>query len=94
MAETKLISFTYQEVAECLARTQNLTEGIWGLYVRFGLQAANVGPTPENVSPAAFVSVVEIGLQKMDAESNITINAAKLNLKKTSRSRTKGRTKS
>ena len=83
MAEAKQITFTYKEVAECLVKKQGLTEGIWGLYIKFGIQGANIGATPDNVHPAAIVPVLEIGLQKMDEEINIAVDAAKVNPKRT-----------
>ncbi len=81
MAEAKQIVFTYKEVAECLVKKQGITQGIWGLYIKFGIQGVNIGPTPDNVHPAAIVPVLEIGLQKMDEETNIAVDAAKLNPK-------------
>jgi len=81
MPEPRQITFTYKEVAEALVKKQDLTEGIWGLYLRFGIQAANIGPTPDSVHPAAIIPVLEIGLQKMDEGSNIAVDAAQVNPK-------------
>ena len=81
MAETKQITFTYKEVVESLVSKQGLTDGIWGLYIKFGIQAANVGPTPNDVHPAAIIPVLEIGLQKMEEETNIAVDAAKVSPK-------------
>lgn len=79
MAETTQIIFKHKEVVEALLKQQGLHEGIWGLFVRFGLSAANVGSTPEDLQPAAIVPLLEIGLQKFDQESNIAVDAAKVN---------------
>ena len=79
MAEADRIVFTYKELAECLVKKQEISEGIWGLYIKFGIQGANVGPTPDNVRPTAMIPVLEIGLQKMDELSNIAVDAAKVN---------------
>ena len=74
MAEPERFIFSFKEIAELMARQLNLTEGVWGLYVRFGITAANVGAGPEDLKPTALVPVMEIGLQKMDEESALTVN--------------------
>jgi hypothetical protein len=78
MAEAKVVTFTYQELAEMMVRKLGLSEGLWGIYVRFGLQATNVGPGPEDLRPAAIVPVLEIGLQRVDEPSSLTVDAAEL----------------
>lgn len=79
MAEPNQIIFKHREVVEALLRQENIHEGIWGLYVRFGLQAVNVGVAPGDLMPAAIVPLLEIGLQKFDTESNIAVDASKVN---------------
>ena len=91
MADANQIVFTHKEVVECLVKKQGITEGIWGLYIRFGLNAANIGPTADEFVPAAIVPIVEIGLQKMDKVSKIAVDAAKVNPKKDGRSSKKPR---
>jgi hypothetical protein len=78
MAEAKLFTFTYQELAEMMVRKLGLSEGLWGIYVRFGLQATNVGPGPEDLRPAAILPVLEIGLQRVDEPSSLAVDAAEL----------------
>jgi len=79
MAEATQLVFSHKEVATALVRAHGLHEGIWGLYLKFGIAGANVGMTPESVNPAAIVPVIEIGLQKFEEENNIAVNAAKVN---------------
>jgi hypothetical protein len=81
MAEPNQIAFNFKEVAECLVKKQGITQGIWGIYFRFGLQATNMGPSPSDLHPAAIAVVLEIGLQKMEEESNLAVDAAKVNPK-------------
>ena len=78
MPETKQITFTYQELAEMMVRKLDISEGLWGIYVRFGIAAANAGPSSEELKPTAIVPVLEIGLQRMDEPSNLTVDAAEL----------------
>jgi hypothetical protein len=79
MAEPTQIVFSYKEVVECLVRKQDIHEGIWGLSVKFAISAANVGPTKEELRPAAIIPLMEIGLQKMEEENNLSVDAAKVN---------------
>ena len=79
MAQPTLISFSYKEIAEILIKNQGLTEGIWGLYLKFGIQATNVAIGPANLAPAAIIPVLEMGLQKFEEENSMSVDAAKVN---------------
>ena len=82
MPETKQqIVFDHKEVAAALIRHSDLHEGLWGLYVEFGLAAANVGSGPgtNDLNPAAIVPILKIGLQRFDKPSNLTADAAEVN---------------
>lgn len=81
MPETSQIVFSHKEIVELMIRQQGIHEGIWGLFIKFSLGASNVGPTATEVLPAAIVGVVEIGLQKFEQESNLALDAAKINPK-------------
>lgn len=82
MAEPSQITFSHKEVVEALILKQDLHEGIWALIFRFGLNGANFGATPNEVVPTAMVGVIEVGLQRSDAENNISVDAAKVNPRK------------
>jgi len=79
MPEATEISFSHREIVEMLIKKQDIHEGIWGLSLRFNWSATNVGPSPTEVYPAAVVSIVQIGLHRFDKESNIAVDAAKVN---------------
>jgi hypothetical protein len=79
MAEPNQIAFGFKEVVEALVKKQSIHEGIWGIYVRFGMNAQNIGPTENDLRPAAIIPILEIGLQKFDKENNLTVDAAKVN---------------
>lgn len=80
MAETKQITFSHEEVVTALVKKQELHEGFWQLYVEFGIGAANVGPSPDQLLPAAIVPVLKIGLQRVDKKENhLTVDAAEVN---------------
>lgn len=79
MPEVKNLVFSHKEVVTALLKSQNIHEGIWGLYIEFGIGATNIGPNPNEVQPAAIVPVLKIGLQQFDTLSNISVDAAAVN---------------
>jgi hypothetical protein len=90
MPQSNQIIFTHKELATILIQKQGIHEGWWGIFIRFGLRGANVGESPSDFLPAAIVPVREIGLQKFDKETNLSVNAAEVNppIKKKSPKRT------
>ena len=79
MAEIKTITLSYKEVVEALIKHQNIHEGIWQLYIEFGIGAANMVVGEEQVSPAAIVPVSKIGLHRIDKETPLALDASKVN---------------
>ena len=82
MADPRQFSFSYQELAEILVKQQGIHEGVWGIFVEFGLGATNVGgPAPGGESvPAAIVPIQRLGIQKYDVEvKGLTVDAAVVN---------------
>lgn len=77
MPEAKQITFSYAEVAEALAEKAGLKEGTWGLYFEFGIVGANVEPPGREMSPAAFVPILKVGIQRFDEESSMTVTLGK-----------------
>ena len=84
MAETQEKHlFNYQELAEALVKKQGLHEGLWALYIEFGIGAANVNTKEgsKEYAPAAIIPVKSIGLLRGTEENNLTVDAAKVNPK-------------
>ncbi len=79
MAETKQITFSHSEVVEALIRQQDLHEGLWALYLEFGLQGMNAGPSTSELVPAALIAILKIGLQRVSEASNLAVDAAEVN---------------
>lgn len=80
MAEvTTRYTFNHKELVETLIKKQGLHEGLWMIYVEFGLSAVNAGPSDEQLLPAAVVPIVKIGIQKGEKENSLTVDAAKVN---------------
>jgi hypothetical protein len=84
MAEVKNIEFELKEVAEALVRYHDIHEGFWGISVRFGIQGINIATSPSSgdLTPAAIVPILNIGLQKFDDLNNLAVDASKVNPKK------------
>ena len=78
MAQAQQYTFSYAELVELMLRAQGITSGIWSLYVKFGLAAANVGPSPESLQPAAILPILEVGIQRAEELTSIAVDAGSL----------------
>jgi hypothetical protein len=80
MAEATQYTFTHQELIKLLIKEQGLHEGVWQLIVNFGFAGSNVGPSVNDLNPAAVVAVGGIGIQRATGErTNLTVDAAEVN---------------
>ena len=80
MPETKNIEFDYKEIAEALVRYADLHDGIWGIEIKFGIQGTNIGFGPgSDLTPAAIVPILKLGLQRFSEPNNLTVDASKIN---------------
>ena len=79
MAETNLVTFSYKEVVEALIKKQDIHEGVWALYIEFGIGALNAGSSNDQLSPCAIVPVGKIGIQRTTEINNLSVNAAEVN---------------
>lgn len=81
MAEASMVRFDYKELAGILVRERGLREGYWSIYLRFGINAANVGINNAMPVPTALVPVIEIGIQREadDDPGPMAVNAAEVN---------------
>jgi hypothetical protein len=79
-------------VAEALIKHHGLHEGLWGIYVQFGLGAANVNSEDDLavLTPAAIVPVRKLGLQRFAQANNLTVDAAAVNPATSKKSPKKG----
>jgi hypothetical protein len=81
MAEATQYLFEHKELAEALVKKQNIHEGLWGIYIEFGLGATNInsGSDIKVLTPSAIASVQKIGIQRFAEPNNLTIDAAVVN---------------
>lgn len=80
MAEPTQYLFDYKELAEMLVKHQNIHKGLWAVYFKFGIQAANMSHSAtENYVPTAMVPILEVGIQKTEKETNLSVDASKVN---------------
>ena len=81
IGKTEIVTFSFSEIAKSLICSHDIHEGLWGIYVEFGLAATNAGPSQDNLTPAAVVPLMKIGLQRFNKPSNLTADAAIVNPK-------------
>lgn len=81
MAEPTQIVFSHKEVAEALITQQGIHDGIWGLYIKFGIKGMNMGTSDGDLLPTAVVPILQIGLQKFEKVNNISVDAAQISKK-------------
>lgn len=79
MAEATQYLFSFKELAELMIKKQDIHDGLWAIYVKFGISAANISLSGAEFQPTALVPVVELGIQKMDQQTPLTVNAAEVN---------------
>ena len=79
MPDIKTIVFNHKEIAEALIKSADLHEGLWQIYVEFGISAANIAIGPDQVCPTALVPISKIGLLKVDKEAPLTVDASEVN---------------
>jgi hypothetical protein len=79
MAEASQFVFTFTELARLLVKHQDIHEGNWGIFVRFGISATNISAPDARLVPAAIVPVLELGIQKFDEANPLTVDAAAVN---------------
>jgi hypothetical protein len=79
MAEATQYLFSFKELASLMVKKQDLHEGLWAIYVKFGISAANVSLGGGDLMPTAMIPILEIGIQKQDQPSSLTVDAAEVN---------------
>ncbi len=79
MPEPNQILYQLNEVAELMVKAQGITEGHWGLLARFGISGANVQTAEGKLLPSAIVPILELGIQKFEQPSSLTVDASKVN---------------
>jgi hypothetical protein len=80
MAEPLQYGLDMKEVAAALVKQLNIKEGIWQVTINFGFGAANFGESIEKARPSAVIQVLGVGLMKVDAETEISVDASKVRI--------------
>jgi hypothetical protein len=84
MAEVQNYIFTLKEIAGALVKEQGIHEGLWAIYVEFGIGAGHIpaGPNTQEIMPAAVVPIVKMGIQRAEQPTPLTVDAAEVNPEK------------
>lgn len=90
MPEVKHMTFEHREVVKCLLDKAGISDGIWMLYIEFGIAGANIGTSPEkkDICPTAVVPILKIGIQRSDEAHANTVDASAIGTKKAARKKT------
>jgi hypothetical protein len=79
MADATQYILNHKELATLLVKHVGVHEGYWQLSVAFNLGAGNMGASPEELNPMAFVAVNGVGVRRVDQANPLTVNAAEVN---------------
>lgn len=79
MSVPNQIMFKVKQLAEILIKAQEIHEGHWGVSVRFGLSAGNIGDASGEMFPSALIPITELGIQRFDEPNALTVDAAVVN---------------
>jgi len=79
MAEVSQVWFSFLEVAEALIKQQGIHSGHWAISVKFAIAGANVSGQDGKTRPTAVVPIMELGIQRFDEATDMTVNAADVN---------------
>lgn len=82
MADPKRIVLPYKDLVEMMIKRNNLHEGFWGFFARFGLNVANAPVEYDDatqIRPVAIVPLIEIGLQEYKQLNDLSLDAAIVN---------------
>jgi hypothetical protein len=91
MADASQYTLPYKELSEVLVKHLGVHEGYWSIFVRFGIQAANMSLNNTAFAPTAIVPVLEIGISREPELGPLAVDAAEVNPAKPVRSREGGR---
>lgn len=81
MGDPQVITFSYKELATVLIKHQGIHEGLWACTIQMGLNATaiKVGPSEDDIVPAAIIPLLKVGIQKQDKPNPLTVDAAEVN---------------
>jgi hypothetical protein len=86
--EAKQIIFKFADLATMMVKDAGIHEGYWSIIVRFGISAANVALNNAPPVPTAIVPVLEIGITREDEQGPLAVDAAQVNPKGTTATKT------
>jgi hypothetical protein len=87
MPEANQYTMTLNELVEMIIKKVDVHEGQWGLLLELQLGIGSYGPSPDQTFPGAAVTIRQVGIQKVDANSPppnpgaIMVDAAQINPK-------------
>ena len=84
MPDISTYTYELKEVTELLVKAAGVHEGFWMLNVSLNFAAGNFQSAPDAALPGSIVTLLNIGLSKVDPASsppNLTVDASAINAK-------------
>jgi hypothetical protein len=81
MPEANQYTLSHKELVELIIKQCGIHEGRWVLMANLGFAAGNFGPSNDQMSPGAVVSITQLGISRADqnAPREMTVDAAVVN---------------
>jgi hypothetical protein len=79
MADASQYTLPFKEIAEVMIKHLDLHEGYWSIFLKFGIQAANMSLNNSAFAPTAIVPVFEIGINREMELGPLGVDAAIVN---------------
>lgn len=79
MPETTQFTYKVHEITALMIKASGVHEGLWNFAIKFGIGGANVQDASGTFLPSAIVPVMELGIQRVDAPTPLSVDAAKVN---------------
>ncbi|MBZ5537765.1 MAG: hypothetical protein LAO31_17560 [Acidobacteriia bacterium] len=82
MPRATQVIFNFKELAEILVEKEDIHEGHWGIFVKFGIGAINAPHQSGAFVPTALVPILELGIQRFDQPNDLSVDASVVNAAK------------
>jgi len=82
MPEVSQIKYDLKELTALMLQDQGIRSGLWMIWTRFNLGAANIAPPEDQpggaVGPAAIAVLAEVGIQRVGEPGPLSIDASEV----------------
>jgi hypothetical protein len=83
MPDIKRLVVDFKDLATWMVKENDIHDGIWGIFARFGLNVVNAQTVyqdnPPVVRPAVVAPLLELGIQEYKEVNELSVDAAVVN---------------